>query len=149
MSVLGHYVSRDDAVCVSCWDPEETCESCDTDNNWSGFKDGENPLVIFSETEADHPTHCCVCHELIPHALTSNGYQYLEEAARANLREALDGRYRKHAVRIVQTWLDQYGHHDINGYIDELHAKLTELIDENEDEEEEEEEGGRLPQTHT
>jgi hypothetical protein len=28
MSVLGHYVNCDDAVCLDCWNPNHECESC-------------------------------------------------------------------------------------------------------------------------
>ncbi len=66
----GYYLTCDDAVHVGCWDGE-----------WEGFEDWTEPAAIFSDTESDTPTHCVVCHLLIDHRLTDDGYNYIGEAA--------------------------------------------------------------------
>ncbi|HMN42254.1 MAG TPA: hypothetical protein PKE29_15520 [Phycisphaerales bacterium] len=35
---------------------------------------------MFSDTEADAPSHCCACGDLIPHRLTPDGLAYVREA---------------------------------------------------------------------
>jgi hypothetical protein len=67
---IGYYVTCDEAECASCHCPE----------NWPGFEGWEAPLPIFYGTEADTPTHCTACGDLIPHALTPDGYVYVREA---------------------------------------------------------------------
>lgn len=67
---LGYWITCDDAECSSCHRPED----------WVEFGDWEAPLPIFYGTEGDTPTHCCRCRDLIPHALTDEGYAYVREA---------------------------------------------------------------------
>jgi hypothetical protein len=47
------------------------------------YQGGEDDSPIFSDTEADSPTHCVVCHELIGHALTTDGEAYVRETLAA------------------------------------------------------------------
>jgi hypothetical protein len=76
MNPIGYYVSCDDAICEDCA-PEPV-----KGVTWivPGFMGGE-PIPIYRDTEADTPTHCCECGDLIPHALTREGYAYVLERA--------------------------------------------------------------------
>lgn len=89
MQPIGFYVTCDDAECVDCHDPDA----------WPGFEGWDEPIAIFSLTEADAPTHCSKCEAVIPHALTSDGVAYVQD-----LLDAGDGRPEIHAV-----WVEVYG----------------------------------------
>lgn len=89
---IGFYADCDDAYCVACFDPDA----------WEGFEDWSEPLPIFAQDEADGPTHCARCEDLIPHALTLDGYADVRAAyLRALLVE--DGRR-----CIVRAWVEEY-----------------------------------------
>jgi hypothetical protein len=121
VTLLGHYVNCDDAVCLGCWDPRDACEECGdllgvvlrsqalktgcnlADNHWHGFEDWEEPLALLRDEEQDTPTHCCECEALLPHRLTSHGHAYVEEALERNLRDPGDGRR-----CIVNAWATEY-----------------------------------------
>ena len=88
---IGYYLDCDTAVCDECFDPDQ----------WQGFEDCSEPLPISEDDEADTPTHCARCEELIAHALTPDGIAYVEEAyARASVG---DGR-----KCIVKQWVLEY-----------------------------------------
>jgi hypothetical protein len=97
MSIIGYYVTTDDAECTWCHRPED----------WPGFEDWECPSPIYTSTEADTPTHCQHCGDLIPHNLTDDGRDYV--------RAALNGGRRSQAVRegatklALDQWREAYG----------------------------------------
>lgn len=95
MSTLGHYITCDDALCDTCFnDPEYV---------WPGFESWEAPLTIMDTTASDTPTHCCECHELIPHELTPDGYGYVESAIEGLILG--DGG----SGEVVKAWWLEYG----------------------------------------
>lgn len=69
---LGYYVTCDDALCEDCFHADGY--------EWPGFEGWEAPLAISETDEADTPTHCVECKDLIPHELTKGGYAYVEGA---------------------------------------------------------------------
>lgn len=88
MEPIGYYVTCDDAVCAEDFDPA----------TWEGFEDWDEPLAIFADTESDTPTHCVACRDLIPHALTSDGYIYVWDA----LNEGTG------IESVLDAWADEY-----------------------------------------
>lgn len=72
---------------------------CDRHVTEEEERDGE---PITHDMEADTPTHCLVCEDLIPHALTSDGFEYVGEYM-ANAF-AGDGR-----PTIIRQWVIEYG----------------------------------------
>ena len=88
---IGYYLNADDAVCAEHYEPE----------NWEGFEGWDEPLAIFEHDEADSPTHCTVCEDVIEHSLTSEGYDYVREA----LDRAVAGDGRR---CIVRAWVETY-----------------------------------------
>lgn len=142
MSVLGYYVNCDDALCVDCFTRaygsfshlETEQERWDGQaQNWradGGFEEWDEPLALLSDEEQDTPTHCCECHELMPHALTSHGYEYVRE----HIVEALEQGEVQHpdSLRVVRSWWEEYGPYMSESEIADMAAKcfdLTELID--------------------
>jgi hypothetical protein len=89
---IGFYVDCDAAECAYCHEPE----------SWKGFESWTEPLAIFADSEADTPTHCAVCEELIPHALTPDGYAYVRESL---IEAQRDSRGRQ---CIVRQWVEEY-----------------------------------------
>ena len=151
MSVLGYYITCDDALCPECFgeaygffghlDSEQ--ERWDGQvQNWKaagGFESWDEPIAIFRDEESDTPTHCKECGELIPHALTSEGYEYVREHIIDALFE-LDGARvlgeddvtHPDAFAVVRSWWEQYGDDMDEAEIADMAAKcfdLTELID--------------------
>lgn len=98
----GYYLNCDDAVCI-----EHAPEGfADGDySKWAGFRGWETPAVILDSEESDSPTHCSVekCEALIPHELTSAGYEYVAEHVTSFLLS--EGGRRE----ILLAWWDQYG----------------------------------------
>lgn len=88
---IGYYTDCDTAVCEVHFDRSE----------WEGFEDWDEPLAIFASDESDTPTHCAVCEDLIPHALTPEGYAYVEEYLEH--ASTHDGRR-----AIVRQWVEEY-----------------------------------------
>ncbi len=74
MRELGYYLSEPDgditeiAVCYHCYH-----------NPVTPAVHGPEDAAIFSWEEADCPTHCSYCGDLIPHALTHDGYVYVAD----------------------------------------------------------------------
>ena len=150
MSVLGYYVNCDDALCLDCFQEHYGDDDNGRDDSpgfvkWrtgGGFESWSEPAVIFSDGESDTPTHCVECHELIAHALTPDGYKYVEEHAREHIKDAIEPDRTTpplSSLRVVEDWLEEYGNNDINGYVIVLHAALLEAAERNEDDDEDEE----------
>jgi len=95
---IGFYANCDDAYCPSCFEEAFGVNG----ERWPGFESWDEPLPIFSDTEADTPTHCAACEELIPHALTTDGYAYVDEA----YREVADGVGGRRCI--VRAWVLEY-----------------------------------------
>lgn len=89
MTLLGYFVNCDDAECVGCHDPAA----------WPGSGDWEAPLPIFTSDEHDTPTHCAACGDLIAHALTDAGREYVADA--------LDRRQGR--PEVLDAWREEYG----------------------------------------
>ena len=100
MSVIGYYITCDDAICEEC----APADFEDGDySEWRGFEDWSEPIAILSDTESDTPTHCAECESLIGHALTSDGYEYVAEHIANAARD--DGGRRC----ITRQWWERYG----------------------------------------
>lgn len=97
---IGYYLNCDDAVCT---DDAPAGFANEDYSEWSGFEGWETPAVIFDHEESDTPTHCKTCEALIPHALTSDGADYVAEKIGSNLGDT------GHTVRYVSEWWDEYG----------------------------------------
>lgn len=85
---VGYWVTCDEAVCDDCFVEDE----------WPGFENWERPLAIFGDSERDSPTHCDTCGELIPHELTTHGYEYVRE--RVESGDGLPG--------VLNAWREAY-----------------------------------------
>lgn len=92
MKPIGFYVTCDDAECADCHESSE----------WRGFEDWTEPIVIWSDTESDTPTHCHICGNLIPHALTHYGYRYVQDEIASDIKSG----YKSPAT---EQWMDEYG----------------------------------------
>ena len=104
---------------------------CSNQEHWDGFEAWDEPQVILSDEESDTPTHCVECHELIPHALTSQGYEYVREHI---INKLLDGDPIQHpdGLKVVRSWWERYGDDMSEAEIADIAATcfdLTELID--------------------
>jgi hypothetical protein len=77
------------------------CVDCD---------DGNSDTAIFTGDEADTPTHCEECGVLIPHALTSDGYDYVGD-------KILEGFHAGVQNPVTVQWIDYYG-----GEMDDEHV---------------------------
>lgn len=81
MNPLGYYPVRSDVIldpmCPLCV-PKHADGACPPSccAPWSLA----NAEPIFHDTESDTPTHCAECSELIPHALTRDGLEYVADA---------------------------------------------------------------------
>ncbi len=98
MTILGWYVNPDDAVCA---DDAPAGFAAGDWSEWGGCPGWESPAAITSDESSDTPTHCVGCCEIIPHPLTSDGYDYVSEA----LGRALDG----NPGMAIGKWMAQYG----------------------------------------
>jgi hypothetical protein len=67
MKPIGFYLNCDEAICL---------------DHIVDLAEVYGP--IFSDSEADSPTHCTQCEALIPHALTNEGHRYVREALAEN-----------------------------------------------------------------
>ena len=94
MNIVGYYLNCDTAVCVDCA-PTPTDET-DCDDGY--------PAPIYDDMESDTPTHCANCEALIPHALTDDGYRYVEERIAGHLADPTDGR-----ACVLAAWWREYG----------------------------------------
>lgn len=102
---IGFYATCDDAYCVEHLHEDEDCKGSYVYSDgmeWDGFEGWDAPLAIFASEEVDTPTHCQACGELIEHALTPDGYQYVAAAVEENLREGIRN-------PVVHLWADRYG----------------------------------------
>lgn len=99
MRVIGHYVTCDEAGCDACFEDGGGLEQWKKDG---GFEGWDEPAVIFDDTESDHPTHCHKCGDLIPHALTSEGYKYVAEAMLDFYRTG------QGTASVLRAWLGEY-----------------------------------------
>lgn len=84
--VVGYVAPSGDTYCPDC-----------TGGSYSQ-EDGPGWTAIFPGTEADWPMHCEQCAELINHALTTDGQQYVRDALRSR-----DG-----DVLVLADWSEQW-----------------------------------------
>lgn len=125
MSVVGYYITCDDAVCEDCA-PAGFNEG--DYSQWDGFESWEEPIVIFRDTESDTPTNCKECGEVIPHALTREGYAYVEQYMRDDIKDALCETNHR-GVAVVHAWLEQYADWGMmNGPLVAMHGALYEAM---------------------
>jgi hypothetical protein len=148
VKLLGYYINCDDALCKDCAHrryvfsdlPLPLTQGEGEGDSWDilvrawkaagGFESWDEPAAIFDDSEADSPTHCAECEELIPHALTSHGYDYVREHI---IEELKPGEVRHpDSLKVVREWWEQYGDDMSEAEVAEIAAKcfdLTELID--------------------
>lgn len=100
MSVIGYYVTCDDAVCTDCA-PDGFADGDYAE--WAGFESWEEPIAIMSDEESDSPTHCRECEALIAITMTSDGYRYVAEHVTDAAQN--DGGRRC----ITRQWWQEYG----------------------------------------
>jgi hypothetical protein len=142
VSLLGYYVNCDEALCVSCFQRTYVFERGGEGDSWDvavavwraegGFEDWDEPAALLSDEEQDTPTHCTECKELIPHALTSDGYTYVVDAVRAHIEEFVHELVapNAHSVKVVHAWVEQYADWgEMNGILVALHNALYEAMD--------------------
>lgn len=86
--LIGHYINCDEATCIDCFDGARM----------------ESFASIYSDSEADTPTHCHKCETLIEHNLTADGRQYVADAVLAYFAS---NRGRK---EILAQWVKAYLH---------------------------------------
>jgi hypothetical protein len=103
MTVLGYYVTCDDAICKRCWDAQGGLAG------WPGFENWTSPIPIPPGPlgQGDTPTHCRTCEALIPHRLTSDGLEYVREAYREAAAALMSNRGGGRPC-IVRAWVLQY-----------------------------------------
>lgn len=80
---IGYYINCDDALCGDCYHDVYGLEPQRAVAAWrrlARFEDWDAPIAITPDDESDTPTLCSECSELIPHALTYDGYEYVREA---------------------------------------------------------------------
>lgn len=101
MSLIGYYITCDDAICADC--APKGFASGDY-SEWPGFESWPDPIIIFTDSEGDTITHCCDCGAVIRHNLTVDGWEALKSAVVEYLTdpESQEG-------EIIAQWWDAYG----------------------------------------
>ena len=102
MTLIGYWVSCDDAQCCDCYQRSGGLDGWLADG---GFEGWDEPIAIHDVGDpSDSPTHCCDCEALIAHELTSDGLDYVAETIEDAICNPGD-----HRRCIVRQWAAEYG----------------------------------------